>query len=81
MNLAGAMAGVIVGGSTVLIWIYVPFSVLDGQALSSVIYEIVPGFLASSLAIVLVSLATKPPTATTSELFHAMSRHLFSRTQ
>ena len=72
MNLAGATAGIIVGASTVLVWSYAPWTTLDGQTLSSVIYEIVPGFIASSLAIVLVSLATRPPTATTSELFHAM---------
>lgn len=81
MNLAGAMAGVIVGGCTVLVWIYMPLTILNGQALSSVIYEIVPGVIASSLAIVLVSLATRPPTSTTSELFHRMSRHISARTQ
>ena len=72
MNLAGATAGIVVGASTVLVWSYAPWTTLDGQTLSSVIYEIVPGFLASSLAIVLVSLATRPPKATTSELFRAM---------
>ena len=79
MNLAGAMAGIIVGASTVLVWIYAPLTIMDGQTLSSVIYEIVPGVLASSLAIVLVSLATRPPSATTSELFHAMSDYLSVR--
>jgi SSS family solute:Na+ symporter/sodium/proline symporter len=81
MNLAGAMAGIIVGASTVLVWIYAPLTIMDGQTLSSVIYEIVPGVLASSLAIVLFSLATRPPSATTSELFHAMSDHLSVRPQ
>ena len=54
MTQKAAMAGMIVGAATVLIWIYAPISV-DGESLSSVMYEIVPGFILSSLAIILVS--------------------------
>jgi len=43
----------------VLIWIYAPITI-NGQSLSSVMYEIVPGFIMASIAIVLVSnLTTK----------------------
>ncbi|KMT64509.1 sodium/proline symporter PutP [Catenovulum maritimum] len=50
-----AIAGMLSGAATVLIWIYLP--VLENeQTLSSVMYEIVPGFIVSSLTIVLVSL-------------------------
>jgi SSS family solute:Na+ symporter len=56
----GAMAGVISGAATVLIWANVPF--LEGGAtLSSLFYELLPGFIVSSLFIVVVSLNTKQP--------------------
>jgi SSS family solute:Na+ symporter/sodium/proline symporter len=56
----GALAGMLVGALTVLIWIYAP--VLGGGAtLSTIIYEIVPGFILSGLAAALVSLAGRPP--------------------
>lgn len=58
----GALAGMIVGAVTVLVWIYAPV-LPGGAALSSVIYEIVPGFLLCGLAAVLVSLADKAPPA------------------
>ncbi|MBD9528134.1 MULTISPECIES: sodium/proline symporter PutP [Paracoccus] len=50
MTGAGAVAGLIVGAVTVIAWI--------AMGLSSTIYEIVPGFIASFLAIVAVSMAT-----------------------
>ena len=54
MTRAGALAGMITGAVTVLIWIYAPFTI-NGQAPDELIYEIVPGFALSTLAIVLVS--------------------------
>jgi len=57
MNRTGALSGMIVGAVTVLIWIYAPITV-NGQALSSVMYEIVPGFILSLLTIYTVSLFT-----------------------
>jgi sodium/proline symporter len=57
----GALAGIVVGAATVLFWIYAP--VLEGGAtLSSLLYEIVPGFVLGGLAALLVSLAgPRPP--------------------
>ena len=55
MNLQGAISGMVVGAATVLFWIYAPITI-DGQALSAIIYEIVPGFILSTIAIVVVSL-------------------------
>ena len=57
----GALAGILVGAATVLFWIYAP--VLEGgETLSSIVYEIVPGFLLGGLAAILVSLAgPRPP--------------------
>ena len=56
----GALAGMVLGAVTVLFWIYVPL-LPEGAALSSVLYEIVPGFLICGAAAILVSLAGKPP--------------------
>lgn len=53
MTLAGAIAGMIVGGVTDLLWYNLSGRVFD-------IYEIIPGFLFSSLAIIVFSLLTKP---------------------
>jgi len=57
MNRNGALAGVLVGGLTVVIW-----DNLSGD-LGAIfdIYEILPGFIFSSIAIVVVSLATAGP--------------------
>ena len=49
-----AMAGMISGAVTVLFWIYAPV-LADGKTLSSVIYEIIPGFAVSTLTLYLVS--------------------------
>jgi len=57
----GALAGMIAGTVTVLFWIYAP--VLGGAALSSVIYEMIPGFVACAAAAIGVSLAGAPPPA------------------
>lgn len=50
----GALAGMITGAATVLIWLYAPFTIA-GQAPSAFIYEIIPGFIAGLLAAVIVS--------------------------
>jgi sodium/proline symporter len=54
MTLQGAIAGMIVGGVTDLFWYNMSGGIFD-------IYEIIPGFIASSLVIIVVSLATKLP--------------------
>ena len=54
MTRNGALLGMITGAATVLFWIYVPIRI-DGQSLSSVMYEIVPGFILCSLVIYVVS--------------------------
>lgn len=50
---AGALAGMAVGGATVLLWVYLPHGYKE-------VYEIIPGFLLSLLVTVVVSLLTKP---------------------
>ena len=55
MTRLSAIIGMLVGAITVLIWIYAPITI-DGQNLSAWMYEIIPGFLACSASIVIVSL-------------------------
>lgn len=71
MTFPGALAGIVVGASTVLVWIYAPLTI-DGKSLSSFVYEIVPGVLFSSVAIVVVSLAGKEPSDSIKSLFDTM---------
>lgn len=82
MTNAGALAGMISGAVTVLIWIYLPV-VIDGETtrLSSIIYEIVPGFIISTLAIILVSKLTKAPSSDIQQLFDSMEHKLHSDLQ
>src|SRR5690606_11896297 len=56
MTAAGALSGMVVGGTTVLLWIYVPHDYKD-------VYEIIPGFVLSFLTIVAGSLSSKPASA------------------
>jgi len=71
----GALAGMIVGAATVLVWIYAPLGP-DGAGLSSVIYEMVPGFILSFLTIIVVSLIGKAPPAAVTETFDAVEAEL-----
>lgn len=59
----GALAGMITGAATVLIWTYVPLLPVDGGLvpLGSWLYSIVPGFIFCFLAIIVVSLVTPAP--------------------
>ncbi len=61
MTEKGALAGLIIGALTVLIW---------RQYNWFEIYEIVPGFIFSSLAIVIVSKFTTPPSEAVLQKFH-----------
>jgi len=54
MTRNGALAGMLIGAATVLFWIYAPYTI-NGESLSSAIYEIVPGFILCTLAIFIVS--------------------------
>ncbi|MCY6369976.1 sodium/proline symporter PutP [Clostridium ganghwense] len=54
MNKSGALAGMITGGITVIVWKSLSGGIFD-------LYEIVPGFICSVIVIVIVSLLTKEP--------------------
>jgi SSS family solute:Na+ symporter/sodium/proline symporter len=75
MNFQGALSGMLVGAFTVLIWIYGPFTI-NGESLSSFLYEIVPGFILSSITIVVVSLLTREPEPQITALFEQVEKEL-----
>jgi SSS family solute:Na+ symporter/sodium/proline symporter len=75
MTLAGALSGVVVGAGTVLIWVYAPITIAD-QSLSSILYEIVPGVIFSSIAIVVVSYIGSESSQSIRALFDAMVRQV-----
>jgi sodium/proline symporter len=54
MTRNGAFAGILVGGLTVVIWKQLKGGFFD-------LYEIVPGFILSLIAIVVASLLSEPP--------------------
>ncbi len=60
-NLNGAVAGIISGGLTVIIWDYIP--IINGQTIYAAtgIYSLLVGFFISLLFIIVVSLCTKAP--------------------
>lgn len=62
----GVLSGMIVGAVTVIIWIMI--------GLSATMYEIVPGFILSSLAIWLVSRMTAAPSAVIEAQFDAAAK-------
>lgn len=75
MNRNGAVAGMVVGALTVIIWVYGGFE-YNGLALNDWLYAIVPGFILSSIAIVAVSLLTGEPKPTVVAKFNEMEQHL-----
>ncbi|MBC3767000.1 sodium/proline symporter PutP [Neptunicella marina] len=75
MTHRGAVAGIVTGAATVLFWIYAPV-LADGASLSSVIYEIVPGFIVSSLSIMLVSHFDGSPKEAVQKQFLAAQQQL-----
>ncbi|PLR29503.1 sodium/proline symporter PutP [Chimaeribacter coloradensis] len=61
MTRNGALAGMLVGAITVIVW--KQYAWLD-------LYEIIPGFLFAAIAIVVVSLMGRQPSAVVTERFH-----------
>lgn len=64
MNRTGALAGMIVGALTVIVW-----KQLDGGLFD--VYEILPGFILATAAIIVGSLASKEPSKEVSDQFAA----------
>jgi sodium/proline symporter len=74
-NLQGAVAGLLSGAATVIIWDYVPL--VSGQTLGSAtgLYSLLVGFVISLLFIIVVSLATKAPDEAILEEFEAYKQY------
>ncbi len=68
MSKDGALAGIITGATTVLLWIYLPVTI-NGQSLSSIVYEIVPGFIVCTLTILIVSKFTYKASSEIEDIF------------
>ena len=68
-NLAGAVAGIVSGGLTVIVWDYIPFAA--GQTLGSYtgLYSLAVGFAVSLAMIIIFSLATKAPSKEITDVF------------
>jgi len=64
----GALAGMVVGTLTVLIWANTP--------LSDTLYEMIPGFILSLISVVVVSLMTSEPEKEITETFEIMEQKL-----
>lgn len=73
INRAGAIAGIVSGGLTVIIWDYMP--VVQGTlAQKTGLYSLVPGFVLSLVFIIIVSLATAAPSKEMEAEFDAVNK-------
>ena len=64
MTRNGALAGIVTGGVTVIVWKQLSGGLFD-------LYEIVPGFVLSTMAIITCSLLGPHPRERTTRLFDA----------
>ncbi len=69
MNRNGALAGIIVGGVTIVVWKQLTGGIFD-------VYEIVPGIILATTAVVAVSLFTKAPEQQVLEQFSEFEENL-----
>ncbi len=75
MNLWGALAGMVAGAATVLLWIYGPWT-MNGMPLNDYLYAIVPGVFVSTLVIWLVTKRTAAPEQAVLDQFEQMLQQL-----
>lgn len=69
MNRNGALAGILVGGITIVVWKQLEGGIYD-------IYEIVPGIILATAAIVITSLATAAPEKAVTDQFAEFKQNL-----
>lgn len=74
-NLPGAIAGLVSGAATVIVWDYIPL--VDGQTIGAAtgLYSLLVGFFISLVFIVVVSLATKAPDQSVLDEFEAYKNY------
>lgn len=70
-----ALAGIISGAVTVLFWVYAPV-LSNGETLSSVMYEIIPGFAVSAVSLWVVSSLSASPSKAVAATFDEVSLEL-----
>ena len=70
-----ALWGIITGAATVLFWIYAPV-LPDGKALTSEVYEIIPGFVVSMATLWVVSALDKAPSDDVKQTYVQATRQL-----
>ncbi len=69
-NYAGACAGIIAGAVVDIAWLLLfTNTITTAVIVPTGIYEILPGFIAGLITAIVVSLATKPPSAQVEEIF------------
>ena len=76
----GALAGMVTGAATVLFWLYAPIRI-GGETLPEIIYEIIPGFVLSAIAAVLVSLFARRARKRVQEKFQEMEQSMVNAPQ
>ena len=69
MNRNGALAGILIGGITIVVWKQLSGGIFE-------LYEIVPGIICATVAIVVASLATKEPEQAVIERYELFERNL-----
>lgn len=69
MNRYGALAGIIVGAVTVVVWKQITGGIFD-------LYEIIPGFILATIAVVAVSKMTGAPSALVQQQFQRYQQNL-----
>lgn len=69
MNRNGALAGILVGGITIVVWKQLTGGIYD-------LYEIVPGIILATIAIVVASLATAAPEKAIADQFTEFEKNL-----
>ena len=62
-NFSGALAGIISGAAVVILWDYIPLCAGSTLGGATGLYSLIPGFFISLIAIVVVSLLSKAPSA------------------
>ena len=74
-NLQGAVAGLVSGAATVIIWDYLPL--VHGETIGTAtgLYSLLVGFIVSIIFIVVVSLATKAPEQSILDEFEAYKNY------
>ena len=72
MNRQGALAGMIIGAAAVIIWKKTDWAGMGFDTLAGV-YEIIPGFILATIAIVITSVLTPPPSAAVRQTFYEVA--------